>query len=77
MISYHMFPNPTKGQLNLNYQGTIKKFRFLISQEKQLLNTGTFTNSTQVDISNLNQGIYLVKLSDESSNSAIKKLIVN
>jgi hypothetical protein len=72
-----MFPNPTKGQLNLNYQGTIKNVQIFDITGKTVIETGTFTNSTQVDISNLNQGLYLVKVLDESSNSAIKKLIVN
>jgi hypothetical protein len=74
---FSMFPNPTKGHLNLNYQGTIQKVQIFDITGKTVIETGAFINSTQVNISNLNQGIYLVKLTDESSNSAIKKLIVN
>ena len=76
-VDFTMYPNPAQGQLNFNYQGTINKVQIFDITGKTVIESGAFTNSTQLNISNLNQGIYLVKLTDESSNSAIKKLIVN
>mgnify|MGYP002712954886 CR=1 FL=1 len=73
---FSMYPNPTKGKLNLVYQGTINSVQVFDITGNLVMESGAFTNTVQLNISNLNQGIYLVKLQDQNQNTAVKKLIV-
>jgi hypothetical protein len=74
---FNMYPNPNHGLLNINYQGTINKVQIFDITGKQVLTNNGFEKSTQIDISNLHSGLYLVKLTDVNKRSSIKKLVLN
>jgi len=74
--SVRLFPNPINGQgyiyISTRKDLTINVFDIL---GKQILSTHISSNRNSVDVSQLNKGIYLVKLSDDI-NSITKKLII-
>ena len=73
---FNLYPNPNNGQLNINYQGTINKVQVFDITGKQVMESGAFTNHTLLNVSHLNQGIYLVRLIDQNNNVAVKKLVI-
>lgn len=76
-----MHPNPTNGIVNFNFESdnTSKLNVKILSLEGKLIKTLTLTNYTtqQVDISNLNKGIYLVNFYTNKQLITSKKLVVN
>lgn len=73
---FSMYPNPNNGELNISSQGTINKVEFFDITGKQVMVSGAFTNHTLLNVSHLNQGIYLVRLTDQKNNVVVKKLVI-
>ncbi|MGV6829184.1 MAG: T9SS type A sorting domain-containing protein [Flavobacteriales bacterium] len=73
LSSVSMYPNPSNGTLNIKTEQELEVTIFDVLGKKVFTNA-VLSNET-FDISHLNNGIYLVKLSSETS-STTKKLIV-
>ncbi len=73
-----IFPNPSKGIVNLKFNNTGGKQIEVYSILGNSVYNGTTTHgSAQIDLSDLNKGIYFVKISDQNgSNQITKKLIL-
>lgn len=75
--AFAMYPNPAKNVLNIESSTAITNVDIYDITGKQVLTTTGFLNSTQLNISSLNSGLYLVKLTAENNSTVIKKLIIN
>ncbi|RLZ09280.1 T9SS type A sorting domain-containing protein [Faecalibacter macacae] len=69
--SVHIYPNPTTDVLNIKSDYNIKSLEVLDLTSKTILVT---KNSNQIDVKNLNKGIYLLKIESEKGTS-IQKFI--
>jgi hypothetical protein len=73
-----IFPNPTNDILNINLINVSNKFTYsftnLLGQVVKKGNLLDFANS--IDVSNLNQGIYFVKIREESTQKFITEKII-
>jgi hypothetical protein len=66
-----IFPNPTKGEINIKTDKKIKSSTILDMSGKSVMNT----SSEKVDISSLPKGIYLIKVEFADGSSATEKVI--
>ncbi len=73
-----VFPNPTTNIININFINTIDKANITIydTTGKLILSKEIDDNSNQINISKLNNGIYLIKI-EAHTKTVIKKLIKN
>lgn len=77
--SFKLFPNPAKNQLNISFDRQISekidiKIYNTLGQKVRQLKTNSGI-SVDLDISDLNSGLYLVKLT-QAENSVTKRLII-
>lgn len=66
-----LYPNPVQDLLNINVDNAIKSVEIYNIQGQKVLNS----TSNEVDMSSLNSGIYLVKITDENNSIATKKVV--
>jgi glucose/arabinose dehydrogenase len=73
-----ILPNPASENVTFSFiNGTLQTIKFfdirgsLVSSEENIS-----SNNKVIDVSNLNQGIYFVKITSEKGNTIVKKLIV-
>ena len=72
LLSFSVYPNPTKGVVTIQSESSIYKIE-IYNQSGQLIISET--NRDKIDISDLNQGIYFVKVKDSEGNFGIKKVV--
>ncbi|MDG5491112.1 T9SS type A sorting domain-containing protein [Psychroserpens sp. SPM9] len=65
-------PNPTKGTLSIDTDTSISKI-IVFNQLGKIMTTAV--NSTTIDLSNLSQGLYFVRIEAVNGRSSIKKVI--
>jgi hypothetical protein len=74
--SFMVYPNPTKGQLTVKCSSESEMTLELADLfGKSILNGVEFSNQTEVDLSNLPSGVYLLKLTDPNGNQITKRVI--
>ena len=71
LLSFSVYPTPSENSLNVKSKTEIIKIE-IYSKLGQLIKT---TAKTKIDISNLSQGIYFVKVTDINDDFGIKKII--
>lgn len=71
-ISIH--PNPSSGIFNIQYE--INSHLFTEVYDMIGKKVAQFDNQTRIDISNLNSGVYLVKITDKNTNLVVTKKTV-
>ncbi|MEE9350576.1 MAG: T9SS type A sorting domain-containing protein [Flavobacteriaceae bacterium] len=74
MLDFSVYPIPTQNSLNIKSKTEITKIE-IYSKLGQLLLKETASN--EVDISNLSQGLYFVKVEDVNGDFGVKKIIKN
>jgi ELWxxDGT repeat protein len=70
--SVSVYPNPTSSFINIKSETAITKIEIFDLLGKQILTTGT---QSQLDVSNYQSGIYLLKLYSDNRHS-IKKIVI-
>ncbi|RFN57923.1 T9SS type A sorting domain-containing protein [Marixanthomonas ophiurae] len=70
--SFSIYPNPTTGLLNVKSNSPISEIIIYNSIGQLLI---TFKEKNQVDISGLSEGIYFVKIINESGRTETKKVV--
>ncbi len=71
---FALYPNPTKGTLNITTQNNLEKnIQIMDLLGKQVFNTTT--SATSIDVSNLNAGVYIINI-EEAGHVAVRKLVV-
>jgi len=70
-LDYSVYPIPTKNVLNIKSKTEITKIE-IFNRLGQLI---TKTTENNIDISNLTQGLYFVKVEDINGNFGVKKII--
>ncbi|WP_298307803.1 LamG-like jellyroll fold domain-containing protein [Flavobacterium sp.] len=71
-LKFNLYPNPASNILNIEIDGSIKLVEIYSLQGQKVLET----NQTEINISNLASGMYVVKVQDLSGSFATKKLII-
>lgn len=71
IIALKLYPNPATSVLNIESDTSIKQIRIFNVLGKEIMNT---TNKT-IDVSQLNQGMYLIEIEGGSHQTIIKKFI--
>lgn len=66
------FPNPVKDVLNLSYTSPITSVRVFNVLGQEVLAKGSNTSHSQIDLSNLSKGTYLVKIVADNQIKTIK-----
>lgn len=69
-----VYPNPTKGQLNLVTKSKIATIQVLDMSGKAVKN---FSKISQLDLSGLQSGVYLLKVTMEDGSSSVTKVVRN
>lgn len=69
------YPNPTKNKLNFNNLYSINKVEVLSIDGKVLSQKNVLPNENYIDVSNLEKGLYYVKLIDKDRIAYISKFI--
>ncbi len=73
-INFSIYPNPTKKFLSIQSSEKIKKIEIINLLGQTLLN---FSDTNKIDISNLIQGTYFIKIIYPNGNVGVKKIIKN
>jgi poly(beta-D-mannuronate) lyase len=72
-----LYPSPAKNQLSLkNFSNKVSKIEIYNLLGKKLISNKIVNANQTIDTSNLANGIYLVKLSDDNNVSATKKIVI-
>lgn len=71
-----VFPNPTKGEINIDFNDRKIKEARLFNLLGELIETRNATNSNRITINNLPIGTLVIELIDESNESSHQKIIV-
>lgn len=69
--AFKVFPNPTASVLNIESDTFIKQIRILDVLGKEILTT----TSKTIDVSRLNQGMYLIEIEGDNHQTIIKRFI--
>ncbi len=64
--SVALYPNPTKGNVSINCDNTIKRVELFDVQGRILQNKIESNNNTQLDISNKPNGLYFIRITTEN-----------
>lgn len=75
LLKFSVFPNPTEELLLLELDSTIKQIVFFNSTGEIVLSRKT--TEKQIDITSINEGIYILKVTDENNRIGLKKIIKN
>lgn len=67
----HIYPNPSSKTLNVSAGNSTYKITIYNLSGQKLLET----ESSNIDVENLNTGVYLVRIEDENKNFVIKKFV--
>ena len=62
----HVFPNPSKNFVNISLENNLPSELILMDISGKILLEKTFTNSSKINLSNFNNGIYFLKISNNS-----------
>lgn len=71
---FSFYPNPVKDILNINYSKTISQISVFNIVGQEVAVKSINDNQTQIDMSNLSKGTYLVKVTSEGLTQTIKVL---
>jgi len=74
LITLNMYPNPVSDMLNISSQNTINTVEIFNVLGQKVISRQVEDTSAEIDVSNLNAGIYLIKY--EINNSIITKKFV-
>jgi hypothetical protein len=72
--TFLIYPNPTQGVINVQLQNSVEftvEIFDLIGKK-----VGQFSNQNQLDISNYNAGMYLIKITDLQSNKTTTQKVI-
>lgn len=70
-----IYPNPTSGHLNINSEMDNYNLQLFDLTGKVMINKTHLSKNTQIDLSDLTNGIYMVKLNN-GANQLTKKIVV-
>jgi len=71
-----IYPNPAANIINIKTQNTISKVLIFDVTGKNILKENNIKNNS-LNISNLNSGIYFIKILDSNNYKTTRKLIIN
>lgn len=76
-LSFSMYPNPTNGLFEIqNPNSEISEIKvFSVSGSLALLHNNVNANTSKIDVTELNAGVYFVKVTDVEGKTSVKKLI--
>jgi hypothetical protein len=70
-----IYPNPTKGLVTFNLGGSIGALFTITNNIGQLVKAGNFTKSTTLDVSDLDNGVYFVNITQNNQNVTTKIIV--
>jgi len=73
--AFSVYPNPVKDVLNIGYSGTITNISITNLLGQEMLTKTINADQSQINVSNLVQGTYLVKVTAENGSSKTIKII--
>lgn len=71
---FEIYPNPTTNKVTINAPTTIKEIKVLNILGQEVMHLTPNSNTTQIDVSTLTAGNYLLQISDDNT-TEVKKLI--
>lgn len=74
-LSAIVYPNPTSGQLTVEFPGNEKRYLRVVDQKGKVVVEQEVSSSDRVDLAQLNAGQYLVELADNSKHKVTRKVI--
>lgn len=74
-LSAILYPNPTSGQLTVEFTGTEKRSLRVVDQKGKVVVEQEVSSSDRVDLTQLNAGQYLVELTDNNKHTVTRKVI--
>lgn len=75
--SFKFYPNPVKDVLNISYETSIEKVSIVNLLGQELMTKSINANSSQLDLSTLSAGNYLVKVKTEDNLEKTIKIVKN
>ncbi len=73
---FNVFPNPSNGLTTIEIEDNTKAFYTVYTLSGQVLKTGNMEGTTTLDLSDLNQGFYMISLKDENNNLGVSKISI-
>lgn len=75
-LDIHLYPNPTDGKINI-FSSTTESLHFHVVDVygKQIKSSSTFSQTTDLDLSEQATGIYLVIIENEKGDRVVKRVI--
>jgi endoglucanase len=67
-----LYPNPTSNVLNIESEGTIQNVSIFNILGQEVINKSTNESSIRLDVSGLNEGVYVVKSTIDGKVSSTK-----
>lgn len=74
-LDYALYPNPVSDELAIRVAAEEEMTFAIYSMDGKLLQQGKFSGQTNLSVSNLTQGVYLVTLTDQLGRQATEKIM--
>ena len=65
MSSLELFPNPANNIININLKNNITSNYEILDVSGKVLKSDSFLNETQINTSNLQNGIYIIRVGND------------
>ena len=75
--SLHVFPNPVNEFININLKNNISSNYEILDVSGKVLLSDSFLNETQINTSNLQNGIYIIKVVNDFKSFSKRIKIIN
>lgn len=74
-VEVSMYPNPTSGELNFNLNKEMTSVSIISADGKVIYSQNAKGNSTSVNVSNLNEGVYFYQINTIDGNTTTNKFV--
>jgi len=79
--SFVVYPNPTKGYVNVEFKTDVKSIKVIDVLGKEIFNEeiieATTDTTKKIDLSNFTNGVYIVMVSDSNGKSSTQRIVLD
>jgi len=75
-IDFNIYPNPAQDKLNIDLKNNYEMYSYSIFDSYGRIVSNNSTYESSIDISNINQGIYFIRVTNSDNATTTKKFII-
>ncbi|MGB1041336.1 MAG: T9SS type A sorting domain-containing protein, partial [Flavobacteriales bacterium] len=76
-VEFDLYPNPSSDYVIISINSPLTYDYSVINVDGKLIKNGKITKQKNIDVSNLSNGVYIIRVNDENGNKQFRRFIVN